>query len=381
MSPWRIDILAGPPPEPTSPGRARGIWELAAGLAGRQHRVRVLYPTATPTPPPPYHGVAGVPVPVVTSKRRPVPQAVEVARAAADCLEPDTEVLLGVDDGAVALRPPSRGRGPALALYLSSVPTDGLGPGSNGGATGFLDRLGGWMDHRTLRRLETEALGRAAAVWASSSATRDRLAQLHHLPAGRVRLLLPTLPDPDLSAPRAAARLALRIPQDVPVAAFIGHRPETQGLAIALDAFRRSRVFFPGARFLVVGSSPKTDPGVIPLGVCDEATKAQALSAADLFLFPTQEAGPAYAVTEAMRYGVPALISERVQLEGAEPKKQYRAVASDDPADYAAEFAELFADPALRRRIGDAGRAYADQFSGARNAEAVEQGLATRLSL
>ncbi len=379
MSPWRIDILAGPPPDPTTPGIERAVWELAGGLAGRGHRVRVLYPTATPTPPPPYRGVPGVPVPVVASKRRPVPQALEVARATADCLEPDTDLLLGVDERAAAVRPPSRGRGPALALYLSSVPTDRLATGSNGGSPGFLDRIGGWMDLRTLRRLETESLGRAAAVWASTAATRDRLTQLHHLPSGRVRLLPPTLPDPDVSTPRAAARLALRIPQDVPVAIFVGHRPEPQGLPVALDAFRRSRVFFPGARFLVVGSSPKPDPGVLPLGVCDEATKAQALCAADLFLFPSREAGPAYAVTEAMRYGLASLVSARVVLEGAAEKSQYRAVSSDDPADYAAEFAELFADPALRRRIGDAGREYADQFSPARTAQAVEQALGSRL--
>jgi len=165
----------------------------------------------------------------------------------------------------------------------------------------------------------------------------------------------------------------------VPVAAFVGHRPEGQGLAIALEAFRRSRVFFPGARFIVIGSSPKQDPGVLPLGVCDDATKARALSAADLFLFPSLEAGPAYAVPEAMRYGIPALVSSRVVLEGADPKKQYRAVATDDPGDYAAEFSELFADPALRRRIGEAGRKYADQFSGEKSAEAVEQALADRV--
>ena len=380
MAPWKIDVLGNPPPDPTATGLDRSLWELGAGLVARGHRVRILFATPTPTVPPPYRGVEGVPIPVVTSKRRPVPQAVEVGRAATDCVSEDAQILVGTDERVGAIRPPARGKGPALALYLNSVPSDRVTtPGPNGAGRSLVDRLGGWIDQRTLRRLETESLGRAAAVMAGSVSTRDRLMQIHKLPSGRVSVLPPTIRDPDTSEPREKARLALRIPQDVPVAAFAGHRPDAQGLTIALEAFRRSRVFFPGARFLVVGSSPKQDPGVLPLGVCDDDTKARALRAADLFLFPALEAGPAYTVTEAMRYGLPAIVSQRVVLDGADPKHQFRPVASDDPGDYAAEFAELFADPVLRRRIGEAGRLYADQFTGARNAATFERALTSRV--
>ncbi|MGC2288571.1 MAG: glycosyltransferase family 4 protein [Thermoplasmata archaeon] len=375
-SPWRIDILGNPPPEPTTSGLDRSLWELGAGLVGRGHRVRILFATPTPSVPPPYRGVEGVPIPILSTRRRPVPQAVEIGKAAGECVAPDTQLLLGTDERAGAIKTPGRGRGPALALYLNSIPSDRAGKSEPDGAgRGLVDRLGGWMDQRTLRRLESDSLGRASIVLAGSSTTRDRLTRLHKLSSGKVRVLPPTIADPDLSETRERARLALKLPQDVPVAAFVGHRPDRQGLAIALEAFRRSRVFFPGARFLVVGSSPKQDPGVLPLGTCDDPTKARALRAADLFLFPSLDAGPACAVTEAMRYGLPAVVSRQVQLEGADPKRQFRSVASDDPGDYAAEFAELFADPALRRKIGEAGKAFADQFSGARNAEAFEQAL------
>ena len=40
------------------------------------------------------------------------------------------------------------------------------------------------------------------------------------------------------------------------------------------------------------------------------------------------------------------------------------------------EFAELFADPSLRRKIGEEGRRFADRFSGAKNAETFEKALA-----
>ena len=375
-SPWRIDVLGNPPPDPTTSGLDRALWELGAGLVGRGHRVRILFATPTPTVPPPYRGVEGVPIPIVPSGRRPVPQAVEIGKAAGDCIAPDTQVVLGTDERAGAIKGPGRGRGPSLVLYLNSAPSDrGKSRAADGASRGIMDRFGGWMDQRTLRRLETESLGRASVVLASSASTRDRLTQLHKLASGKVSVLPPTIPDPDVAESREQARMALRIPMDVPVAAFVGHRPDRQGLTIALEAFRRSRVFFPGARFLVVGSSPKQDPGVLPLGATDDATKARALRAADLFLFPSLEAGPAYPVTEAMRYGLPAVVSQRVVFDGADPKRHFRSVASDDPGDYAAEFAELFADPALRRKIGEAGKAFADQFSGAQNAEAFERAL------
>ena len=373
---WRIDVLGNPPPDPTSPGLDRSLWEFAAGLVRRGHKVRILYATPTPTAPPPYRGVEGVPVPVVPSMRRPVPQAVEVGKAASDCVAPDAQVLLGTDERAGAMKAPGRGRGPSFALYLNSVPSDrAKSAGTNGTSPGFMGRLGEWMDQRTLHRLETQSLDRASVVFAGSSSTRDRLAQLHKLASRKLNVLPPTTPDPDLTETREQARIALKIPTDVPVAAFVGHRPDAQGLPIALEAFRRSRVFFPGARFLIVGSSPKQDPGVLPLGMSDDATKARALRAADLFLFPSLETGPAYAVAEAMRYGLPAIVSQRVAFEGADPKRQFRTVASDDPGDYAAEFAELFADPALRRKIGEAGKAFADRFSGEKNAGAFEQAL------
>ena len=373
--PWRIDILGNPPPDPTSSGLDRSLWELGAGLVQRGHRVRILFATSTPTVPSPYRGVEGVPVPVVASQRRPIPQAVEIGRAAGECVAPDSNVLVGIDERAAAIKLPGRRRGPSFALYLNSLPTEraaAVGSNGTGRARGLMDRLGGWMDQRTLRRLESESLGRAAVVFAGSASVRDRLARLHRLPPEKVSVLPPAVPDPDLSETREQARLALRVPPDVPVAAFVGHRPESQGLPIALEAFRRSRVFFPGARFLVVGSAPKQDPGVIPLGISDEATKARVLRAADLFLFPTREDGPASPVAEAMRYGVPAIVSPRVTFEGADPKRQFRRVASDDPGDYAAEFAELFADPALRRRIGEAGKSFADQYGAARNAQVFE---------
>jgi glycosyltransferase involved in cell wall biosynthesis len=142
---------------------------------------------------------------------------------------------------------------------------------------------------------------------------------------------------------------------------------------VALETFRRVRVFFPGARFLVVGSSPPSEPGVVPLGVVDEATKARVLTAADVFLFPSLYEGYGLAPREAMRYGVATVVSAHVPTDGIPVGPAIRVVASEVAADYAADLAELLADPALRRQVGEAGRKAADTFSFAKMAERFER--------
>ncbi|MCI4348578.1 MAG: glycosyltransferase, partial [Thermoplasmata archaeon] len=198
MPPWRIDILGNPPPDPTTSGLDRSLWELGAGLVARGHRVRIMYATPTPAVPAPYHGVEGVPIPVVSSGRRPVPQAVEVGRAAGDCVALDTQVLLGTDERAGAIKRSTRGPTPSLAMYLHSVPSDRVqNPEPDGATRRLMDRLGSWIDQRTLRRLEHDAIRRASVVLAGSSATKDRLTQQHKLPSDQVTLLPPTVPEPD----------------------------------------------------------------------------------------------------------------------------------------------------------------------------------------
>jgi glycosyltransferase involved in cell wall biosynthesis len=129
----------------------------------------------------------------------------------------------------------------------------------------------------------------------------------------------------------------------------------------------------------VVGMGPPAEPGVLALGTVDELTKARVLRASDVFLFPARYEGFGLAPREAMRYGVATVVSRHVPLEGVEPRTAVRIVPTDDPADYASELAELFADPRLRRSVGEAGRLYADRFSYARMADQFERWVAPLL--
>ncbi|MCI4339893.1 MAG: glycosyltransferase family 4 protein [Thermoplasmata archaeon] len=376
MPKWRIEFLASVPPEEISSGLGREVWELSAALVALGHRVRVLYPAATAAPHPSYQGVEAVPVPTPGAARRPFGRDIAIGRSATSLLDPSADLVVGNDEKAGAIGPlGGRGsRGPVFAMFVHDVALhtfDTLRPLEP--ARGIRQRVGNWLDRRALKGLEGGALERARAILVGSALNEELLHRHYGIASSRIHRLPLGVPAPLDVGSKADARQSLHIPIDVPVVAFVGRTPDRQGLPIALDAFRRVRVFFPGARCIVVGSSPKTEPGVLSLGVVDDATKARALRAADVFLFPARYEGFGIAPREAMRYGLATVVSSHVPLDGIDRKEAVRVVASDDPGDYASELAELLADPALRRSLGEAGKACADELSFDRMAERFEK--------
>ncbi|HUI38146.1 MAG TPA: glycosyltransferase family 4 protein [Thermoplasmata archaeon] len=381
MAGWRLEFLATAPPDDPTSGLSRVVWELAIALSGRGHTARVLFP-GPGTAPSAYRGVAAVPVPEGPASRRPFGRDIAIGRNASRLLDPRSDVVVGNDEKAGALATPARRHGrPVFVMMVHDVGLhafDTLRPLEPD--RGWRQRLGNWLDRRALRKLESTALRRASVVLVGSELNRRLLEEHYRLRGPRVEILPYGVPDPVDVGPRDDARRTLKVPLDVPVVSFIGRNPERQGLPIALEAFRRVRTFFPGARFLVAGASVPAEPGVMPLGTVDETTKARVLRASDVFLFPTHYEGFGLAPREAMRYGVATIVSRSVPLDGADPKRTTRVVATDEAGDYASELAELLADPPMRRAIGEAGRAYADGFSYARMAERFERIVAPWLS-
>ena len=376
MPKWRIEFLASVSPEEVSSGLGRVVWELAASLVALGHRVRVLYPADTAAPHAPYKGVEAIPVPIGRPSRRPFGRDIAIGRAATSLLDPEADLVIGNDEKAGAIGPlrGHRGGEPVFAMFVHDVALhtfDTLRPLEPG--RGLRQRVGNWLDRRTLRGLEQTALDRSRAILVGSGVNEELLRRHYQVPPQRIHRLPLGVPGPLDVGTKAEARLALKIPPDVPVVAFVGRTPERQGLPTALDAFRRVRVFFPGARFIVVGSRPKAEPGVLVLGIVDEAAKARALRAADVFLFPARYEGFGLAPREAMGYGLAAVVSAHVPLDGIDREEAIRVVATDDPGDYASELAELLADPALRRSIGEAAQACAEEFSFDRMAERFEK--------
>lgn len=376
MSAWSVDLLATAPPEELRSGLSRTVWSLASELVKRGHRTRVLYPSEPFATAPPLEGVERVPVPVVGVRKEPYGRERAIARAASDLLDPSTDLIVANDEKGGALTLP-RGRRPGrpvFGMFVHDVQQHHLLTmrAATQPNPSVRQRLGTWLDRRTIRRLESTAFARSAAIVVASEPNRDLLQKYYPVPPTKLHVVPHGVPALLEVGSREACREALRVPLDVPVVTFLGRTPDRQGLPLALEAFRRVRVFFPGARFLVAGSTVPSEPGVTSLGVVDEATKSRLLHAADLFLFPARYEGFGLAPREAMRAGVATVVSRHVPMDGAVAGESYRLVREDDGGAYASELAELLADPALRRRIGEAGKAYAEQFSAERMAARFE---------
>ena len=377
MPAWRIEFLASVSPEETSSGLGRVVWELAASLHRLGHTVRVLYPADPATPHDAVRGVAAVPIPVAGAGRRPFARDIAFGKRATAEIDARADVIVGNDEKAGAVgRLPGRARSPPAWVHFAhdvALHTfDTLRPLEPN--RGVRQRVGNWLDRRTLRGLEDRAISRARLVVVGSRLNADLIKRYYEVPTDRVAVVPIGVPDPVDVGTKAEARLALHVPPDVPVVAFVGRTPDRQGLPTALDAFGRVRSFFPGARFLVVGASPKAEPGVVPLGVVDETTKARVLRAADVFLFPARYEGFGLAPREAMRYGLATVVSAHVPMDGVDPGA-VRVVAGDDAGDYASELAELLADLALRRSIGEAARAGSTSWSFDTMAERFEKAV------
>lgn len=375
MARWRIDFLASVGPEETSSGLGRVVWELAGSLARLGHHVRVVYPADPPTPHAPVDTVEAVPIPTTGASRRPFGRDIAFGKRATGVLDASADVIVGNDEKAGAVGAVGARRGPAWIHFAHDVALhtfDTLRPLEPD--RGFRQRFGNWLDRRALKGLEDRAIARSRLVLVGSAKNAELLRRYYKVPGERVQLLPIGVPRPLEVGTRAEARLALHVPPDVPVVAFVGRNPERQGLPTALEAFRRVRSFFPGARMVVVGSKPATEPGVLALGVVDEPTKARALRAADVFLFPARYEGFGLAPREAMGYGLATVVSSHVPLDGVDPAL-LRVVASDDAGDYASELAELLADVALRRTLGEAARAASSAWSFDAMAERFEKSV------
>jgi glycosyltransferase involved in cell wall biosynthesis len=374
MAAWKIEILATAPADASLSGRRRALGELGGALAHRGHRVRVLYPADPPAPASLPEGVVAVPVPVGERDRRARGGELAIGRNASDLLDPMADVVVGVDETAGALwwkeRPGGR---PALVMVVHDLARERLEARRPPAAGRRLRaRVGTWLDRRALGRLEASAFERARLVLVDSERCRRLLASEYGVAQAHLHPLVPGVPDPLDVGSKADARKALRVPMDVPAVAFLGGRDEAPGLPVALDAFRRVRPLFPGARLLVAGSAVPAEPGVMPLGAADPTVEARALRASDLFLFPTGEEGFDPAPILAMRYGVATIVSRHVPLDGAKDGREARIVPAEDGGEYASALAELLADPPMRRSIGEAGRRYADRFTFANMAETFE---------
>lgn len=194
---------------------------------------------------------------------------------------------------------------------------------------------------------------------------------IHVIPPG---VNLPSTP-PDL----ANARQKLALPQEVPLALFVGNDYAKKGLGALLQALPR----LPSLHLAVVGNGQQIDTFLLQaqqLHVADRVhflgslrNVALAYEAADLLVHPTNEDTYAMVVLEAMAYGLPVIVSSAPYCGiAANLSHRQQALILDDPqnAEALAELLmQLLANPQLQRQLRTAGH----QFASKRSWQAVAQ--------
>lgn len=187
---------------------------------------------------------------------------------------------------------------------------------------------------------------------------------------------------PDAEA-RAAARAELGIPQDAFAIGLVGNRNPTKGHEHFVRALARLRERRPDAVARAIGA-PSPAHGAYEAGVRAEAARLglappaydlvdggrrvpRLLPAFDAFALasvPRSEGMPTV-ILEAMACALPVVATDvgAVRELVADGESAF-VIGPEDPAALAAALERLAADPALRRRLGDAGRArFEDRFS------------------
>jgi glycosyltransferase involved in cell wall biosynthesis len=167
---------------------------------------------------------------------------------------------------------------------------------------------------------------------------------------------------------RRAARRTLNLPADEVIALYAGRLERYKGVEDLISVWRDRPA--PSARLLLVGSAGQKDPARIndlPPNVEDRPWASDTgsyLAAADLFILPSHAEGMSNALLEAMATGLPCVATRVGAAE--EMIQDGESGLLIDPGDLPAMRAaiqRLAVDPALRARIGGAGRSsVADRF-------------------
>lgn len=153
---------------------------------------------------------------------------------------------------------------------------------------------------------------------------------------------------------------------------YLGALTPRKNLRFLLQVVRAVSERVPTVHLVMAGSGPQeaelrryaqelgVQERVTFTGYLAEADKVRYYNLADLFVFPSLLEGFGMAVAEAMACGVPVVASNAASL----PEVVGEAGLLADPTDgeyFAAQLVRLLADEALRRRLGEEGRAHVRQ--------------------
>ncbi|MBI4636026.1 MAG: glycosyltransferase [Candidatus Rokubacteria bacterium] len=177
------------------------------------------------------------------------------------------------------------------------------------------------------------------------------------------------------SAPsRGAARARLGLPPAAFVIAGLGRLVPVKGFDLLVRALPAILTEVPGAHVVLIGDGPErgalealaTRLGVAHRLTLTGATRevAACLAGADVVAAPSRNEGMGRALVEAMALGIPVVGTAVGGIPGVIADGEAgRLVPPEDPAALARALASLGRDPALGRKLGEAGARRAEQFS------------------
>ena len=236
-------------------------------------------------------------------------------------------------------------------------------------------RWGGWL-HR-----HYQALYRAAdAVIALTHAEKEALIGLG-VQSERIHVtgIGPVLsPTADGDGFRSRTDLG-----SAPLVLFVGTHYPYKGIETILLAAPQVWARFPDARFLFVGTptpysrrlfARHADPRLLQLGTANSQTKTDVLAACDLLCVPSMQESFGGVYTEAWASGKPVIAADIPATREIISNGSDGYLVRPDPSDLAGRICTLLGDPALRERMGQAGRAKVqDKYTWERLAERTEQ--------
>ncbi len=245
------------------------------------------------------------------------------------------------------------------------------------------------LDRGRMDALAMRLMTRAAAC---SRDVQQAFQQRHPAYADRIGYVPNGIPLEAFSRPGPNLRLELGIPPDAQVVGLVGSITPRKGVDLFVDAALRLARDFPDAHFLLAGDAPDAyqdfkramlaqarpimDAGRfhVPGWIADMPAFYRTL---DALALPSRVEGFGLVIIEAGAAGVPAVRSAsgghtETTLDG----ETGFVVPVDDPDALTDRLARLLADDALRKRMGEAARAYAlAHFSLNRFVDALTEAL------
>lgn len=188
----------------------------------------------------------------------------------------------------------------------------------------------------------------------------------------------------------ADAEPAVKRPADPFTVLYAGRLQPEKNLPLLLRAFARLAPGRPGARLWIAGDGwlrealrrEARELGIAGrtefLGQLDHAALAERYAAADVFVLPSVVETQGLVALEAMRFAVPVIVTGRIvsARELVDHGENGYIVDAEDPGDLARRLTELHDAPALRARLGAAGRGRALLHTPAAVADGLVDGYA-----